>query len=93
MSDTDIQDQPHQSMGDGVIMQRQPGVAMLRAAGDTDPTAAAAFRHLIDALKADALAPGADFVKIAGYKRSVERMATRYAQHLPLTERGQKGGA
>lgn len=57
-----------------------------------DPTAAAAFRHLIDALKADALAPGADFDRIASYRRGVERMAQRYAQQLPLHERSQKGG-
>lgn len=60
----------------------------------SDPTTTAAFDALIRALRAAAIdADGADYDRIAAYKRHLERVSKRYGEGLPLTDRAPKQDA
>jgi hypothetical protein len=51
-----------------------------------EPAPSAAFAALLAVLRADAVASGADFERIASYCRVIERLAERYAAGLPQKE-------
>lgn len=57
-------------------------------------TANDAFTQLLDALKRECMAASGDeFDRVASYRRTIDKLAQRFKDGLPQTDRSSKGAA